>query len=110
MRGPGREGSATALTRRAPEEVAPLEDPGPDGGPAHVAGLTVAAIDVDLAAVVVHARRTAHRRRLVLGPHGVDPAGDHAVPHQSHQVVPDGVPAALAHLRTGGERVEPGPE
>src|SRR3954464_11650508 len=93
-----------------PEEVAPLELRGPYGAAAHVARHPGAAVDVDLAAVVVPARRTAHRLGRVLGPDGVDPAGPPPLVHEPDEVVPHPLPLADAQRAAGSVGVDPVPE
>ena len=58
-----RPGSERRLAAAAPEEVAAAEHGGADRPAADVAGLTGTPVDVDLSAVVVGSRRTAHRLR-----------------------------------------------
>src|ERR1700712_1683448 len=70
------------LTTRTPERIPSGQLPGAHLGPTHQAGLTGATVDVDLAPVVVHTRRPAHRLGSVLGPHGVDATGQDSLVHQ----------------------------
>ena len=89
----------------------PASIAGPHRRAADEAGLAGAPVDVDLSPVVVHARRPAHRLGRVLGPHGVDPAGAHAL-------VPSARPGRPTSRRNwltrsvlpGPQRVDPVPE
>src|SRR6476659_8269577 len=78
--------SELRLATRTPEEIAPEQHLGPDRGAADVARRSGTTVDVDLAPVVVDARRATHRRRRVLGTHRVDAAGADALGHQDDQV------------------------
>src|SRR5215207_1405803 len=82
------------LTMRTPEQVSPHQQLGAHARSADQARLPRAAVDVDLAAVVVRAFRAAHRLRRVLGPDRVDPARLDALGHEAHEVLPDGAPLA----------------
>src|SRR5690606_4046018 len=77
---------------------------------AQVAGPGGPAVDVDLAAVVVDARRAAHRLRGVLGAHGVDAVGPYAPPHERGQVGPDRVPLGRGDVPARAVGVDAVPE
>src|SRR4051812_30075092 len=98
------------LTMATPKEIPSGQQLCAHPGPAHQARLARPAVDVDLATVVVLARRTAHRLGRVLGPDGVDGAGADPLVHQHDQVLPDGPPLARAQRAARPERVHPVPE
>src|SRR5262245_23897779 len=98
------------LTLRTPEQIPPGQQLSAHPPAAHQAGLTGAAVDVDLTAVVVLAGRTAHRLRRGLGPDRVDPAGADPFVHQRDQVVPHRPPLADAQGPAGSERMHAVPE
>jgi hypothetical protein len=75
-----------------------------------VAGQGGAAVDVDLAAVVVHAGWAAHRLGGVLGADGVDAVVADALAHELGEVGPEGVPLGGRDVPAGAVRVDAVPE
>src|SRR5829696_1933045 len=76
------------LTMRTPEQIPTDQHLRAHARAADVARLPRAAVDVDLAAVVVGPGRATHRLGEVLWPDGVDRPGLDALGHQHDQVVP----------------------
>ena len=103
-------GAERGLTSRTPEDVASDQLAGPDRRAADVARHRRAPVDVDLAAVVVLARRPPHRLGQVLGPDRVDATGAHALGHELDQVGPHRAPLADAQRVAGAQRVDAVPE
>src|SRR5699024_6147491 len=93
------------LTMRAPEEIPARQDGSRHGSAADVTRQTLSAVDVNLAAVVVFARRAPHRCWLVFGPDGIDAPALEALAHQKHQIVPYSPPGVLVQFTSGRQGV-----
>ena len=98
--------TGSALAPGAPKQVAPVHQPHPHGRGAHQTRLPGPPVDIHLSAVGIDAGCTPHRRRLMLGPNGVDPADRHTAAHESHQVSPYRRPLGKTQLAALHERVD----
>src|SRR4051794_33513332 len=100
-------GPEDRLAPGAPEEVSSREHLRPDPAATDVAVEALAAVDVDLAPVVVDAWCTTHRLRGVLDVHRVDASGPHAFVHQHDEVAPKALELFAPQRVARPQRVQP---